>query len=106
MKLFKNIKEVEELIQSGEKLVIYNKKVLDTKSFKHPGPQELIEEYIGKDMFKAFEKVGHSDNARRLIQEMTIGEIAEVKEEWVKLEEPTQKEKDIVKFLDQNINPE
>ena len=35
-------------------------------------------------MLLGFEETGHSANARRLVEEMTIGEIADVPEEWVR----------------------
>ena len=42
------------------KLVVYTNLVLDVGDFKHPGPQELIENNIGTDVTSLFEENDHS----------------------------------------------
>ena len=52
-----------------KKQVIYNGEKYDITTFidKHPGGREVIEEYINKDMTDAFDNVGHSEGAQRLL---------------------------------------
>lgn len=56
-------------------------------------------------MLSGFEGTGHSDNARRLVQQMTIGEIADVQQEWVRQEQLSSHELSIVQYLDTHIDP-
>ena len=44
---------------------------------EHPGGIPLLLEYAGKDGTTAFEDVGHSDDARELLDPLLIGELAE-----------------------------
>jgi len=48
---FQNIEEVKEHCdKEGRQYLVYNNKVLDCSSFKHPGPTEFITANIGKDV--------------------------------------------------------
>ncbi|XP_063989124.1 cytochrome b5-like [Diachasmimorpha longicaudata] len=44
---------------------------------KHPGGQELILEYAGKDATSAFNDFGHSSDATALLKLYKIGQLAE-----------------------------
>ena len=59
-------------------IIIYEK-VLDVSEFKleHPGGEEALLEYAGKDGTLAFEAVGHSNTAMELIPDYQIGILAE-----------------------------
>lgn len=45
---------------------------------QHPGGEEVLLEQSGKDATENFEDVGHSTDARDLMKQYLIGELAEV----------------------------
>ena len=47
--------------------------MLDVSTFKHPGPQKLITNNIGKDVTELFDDIGHSASALGMIKDLTIG---------------------------------
>lgn len=47
--------------------------------FKHPGGVDAIQEYAGKNATKAFSNIGHSLDAKNLLKQFMIGELAEVR---------------------------
>ena len=47
---------------------------------QHPGGEEVLLEQAGKEASEAFEDVGHSTDARELMNKYNIGEL--VKSEW------------------------
>ena len=51
------------------------KNVLDLTEFRHPGPQELITENIGKDITTLFEDNDHSEYAKDLCEKLKVGTI-------------------------------
>ncbi|TAQ90288.1 hypothetical protein B7494_g1374 [Chlorociboria aeruginascens] len=55
-------------------LVIHDK-VYDTSSFvdEHPGGEEVLLDVGGQDATEAFEDVGHSDEAREILQGLLVG---------------------------------
>lgn len=59
-------------------LIIYEK-VLDVSVFRleHPGGEEALLEFAGKDGTLAFEAVGHSNTALELLPDYQIGIVAE-----------------------------
>lgn len=59
-------------------LVIHNN-VYDVTEFlnEHPGGEEVLLEQAGKDGSEPFEDVGHSSDARELMEKYKIGEIVE-----------------------------
>lgn len=46
--------------------------------FQHPGGGDLITEYAGRDATKAFDDFGHSNDAKKLLRPLKIGELVEV----------------------------
>ncbi|KAJ2751926.1 Cytochrome b5, partial [Coemansia nantahalensis] len=42
---------------------------------EHPGGEEVILEYAGKDATEAFEDIGHSEDARDLLKGLMIGRL-------------------------------
>lgn len=46
--------------------------------FKHPGGEEVLLEQGGQDCTEAFEDIGHSSDARELMEIFKIGELVEV----------------------------
>lgn len=57
-------------------IVIYKNQVLDITDFKHPGPQNLLTDNLGKDITALFEENDHSNYAVELCSKMTIGFIS------------------------------
>ena len=45
--------------------------------FQHPGGEEILIENAGTDSTEAFEDVGHSSDAREMIEEYYVGELHE-----------------------------
>lgn len=45
---------------------------------QHPGGEEVLLEQAGKDATEEFEDVGHSSDAREIMQKYKIGELIEV----------------------------
>ncbi|RDD40073.1 Cytochrome b5 [Trichoplax sp. H2] len=59
-------------------LIIHNK-VYDVSKFmeEHPGGEEVLLEMAGKEATEAFEDVGHSTDARSMMQNYYIGDIVQ-----------------------------
>uniref|UniRef100_A0AC35UEG7 Cytochrome b5 heme-binding domain-containing protein n=1 Tax=Rhabditophanes sp. KR3021 TaxID=114890 RepID=A0AC35UEG7_9BILA len=59
--------------------VIINNTVLDVTKFldEHPGGCEVLLEHGGSDATEAFEDVGHSTDARKMVPDYKIGDIHE-----------------------------
>ncbi|XP_026331389.1 cytochrome b5-like [Hyposmocoma kahamanoa] len=57
-------------------IVIHND-VYDVTNFlnEHPGGVEALTDYAGKDATKAFEDVGHSEDAREMMRKYKIGHV-------------------------------
>lgn len=84
--------------------MIYQNQVLDVEDFQHPGPQDLIESNLGKDITELFDDQGHSGYAKELCQKLSIGFIQSnqlLENQWDKL---TQEEKLIHDRLDKMID--
>ena len=45
--------------------------------FQHPGGEEILIENAGLDSTESFEDVGHSSDAREMLEEYLIGELHE-----------------------------
>jgi len=57
-------------------IVIHNK-VYDITKFleEHPGGEEVLLEQAGQDSSEAFEDVGHSSDARDMLEQYLVGEL-------------------------------
>ncbi|CAG8595696.1 7420_t:CDS:2, partial [Diversispora eburnea] len=55
---------------------VINGKVVDATKFKdeHPGGEEVLIGEGGMDATDSFESIGHSDEAREILQSLVIGE--------------------------------
>jgi len=64
--------------KSNPWLIIHDQ-VYDVSKFldEHPGGEEVLLEQAGKDATENFEDVGHSSDARDLMKQYLIGELAE-----------------------------
>ncbi|RDW72113.1 putative cytochrome b5 [Coleophoma crateriformis] len=67
---------------SGKKdlYMVIHDKVYDTTSFvdEHPGGEEVLLDVGGQDATEAFEDVGHSDEAREILDGLLIGDLKRV----------------------------
>lgn len=54
--------------------------MIESKVFisQHPGGEEVLLEQAGGDATESFEDVGHSTDAREMLQQYYIGELHEV----------------------------
>jgi len=59
--------------------IVIHDKVYDVTKFleEHPGGEEVLLEQSGKDATESFEDVGHSSDARDLMKDYLVGELAE-----------------------------
>ena len=71
--------DMKQAIKDGKQYVIYGDRVLDVATFKHPGPQKLITENIGKDVTELFDDIGHSASAQDMVKDLTVGFIKSTK---------------------------
>merc|ERR1712076_320629 len=72
----------EHNITKGEGLsvwIVLQDKVYDVTKFlgEHPGGEEILFENAGGDATENFEDVGHSSDAREMLEEYYIGDVAE-----------------------------
>lgn len=71
--------EVAKHAQSSEVWIIVHDKVYNVTSFlnEHPGGEEVLLEQNGCDATEAFEDIGHSSDARELMEPLKIGELVQ-----------------------------
>ncbi|KAF4544365.1 Cytochrome b5 [Lasiodiplodia theobromae] len=70
-----SLKEVAAHNKKNDMWIVVHGKVYDVTNYllDHPGGTEAIEEVAGTDCTAAFEDVGHSEDARELLQPLLIG---------------------------------
>ncbi|MCI4383121.1 hypothetical protein PGIGA_G00022610 [Pangasianodon gigas] len=71
--------EVQAHNMSKDTWLIIHDKVYDITGFleEHPGGEEVLLEQAGSDATESFEDVGHSTDAREMLQQYYIGELHE-----------------------------
>ena len=71
--------EVRENANSKKPWFVIDDCIYDVTEFlnDHPGGEEVLLEQAGKDTTEEFEDVGHSSDARELMQKYKIGELVE-----------------------------
>ncbi|KAG7327183.1 hypothetical protein KOW79_008789 [Hemibagrus wyckioides] len=71
--------EVQAHNTSKDAWLIIHDKVYDITTFleEHPGGEEVLLEQAGSDATESFEDVGHSTDARQMLQQYYIGELHE-----------------------------
>jgi len=81
-----SLEEVNKHISSESCWVIIHDKVYDMSKFldEHPGGEEVLLEVAGKVATEPFEDVGHSTDAREMMQEYLIGELTEEDKQFTK----------------------
>ncbi|EDV29823.1 Cytochrome b5 [Trichoplax sp. H2] len=78
--------EVAEHSDVDSAWIIIKNKVYDVSKFipEHPGGEEVVLEFAGKDATEAFNDVGHSTDAQALLTQHYIGDIVESEEDQAK----------------------
>ncbi|XP_014843116.1 PREDICTED: cytochrome b5-like isoform X1 [Poecilia mexicana] len=71
------LEEVRVHNMSNDTWLIIHNKIYDITSFleEHPGGEEVLLEQGGSDATESFEDVGHSTDAREMLQQFYIGEL-------------------------------
>merc|ERR1711909_210045 len=82
VKVYKLVEVAEHNKSKGEEKSIWtviHDKVYDITKFldEHPGGEEILIENAGIDATENFEDVGHSSDAREMLEEYLIGELQE-----------------------------
>jgi len=69
--------DVSEHTTKKDLYMVIHEKVYDTTSFvdEHPGGEEVLLDVGGQDATEAFEDVGHSDEAREILERLYVGEL-------------------------------
>lgn len=72
--------EVQAHSAKKDLYVVIHDKIYDVTSFidEHPGGEEVLLDVGGQDATEAFEDVGHSDEAREILDGILIGELKRV----------------------------
>ncbi|RHZ50917.1 cytochrome b5-like heme/steroid binding domain-containing protein [Aspergillus thermomutatus] len=71
------LKEIAEHNTKKDLYLIVHDKVYDCTSFvdEHPGGEEVLLDVAGQDSTEAFEDVGHSDEAREILEGLLVGTV-------------------------------
>ena len=79
MKKKYNRNEVADMATYEKCIIIIDEKVYDVSEFleRHPGGDDIIMEYLGRDATSAFEGKGHSEHAFKLLESFQIGIICD-----------------------------
>ncbi|OJD29361.1 cytochrome b5 [Diplodia corticola] len=74
-----SLKEVAAHSKKNDLWIVVHGKIYDVTSYllDHPGGAEAIEEVAGTDCTAAFEDVGHSEDARELLQPLLVGVLSD-----------------------------
>lgn len=67
--------EVRRLAEQGRAVFVIENIVYDVSNWakKHPGGEEVLQEYYGRDASMEFSAVGHSKQALGMLQKLKIG---------------------------------
>ncbi|KYM80361.1 Cytochrome b5 [Atta colombica] len=79
-KLFTRAEVEKHTETSKDTWIIIHNNVYNVTSFlnEHPGGEEVLLEQNGQDATEAFEDIGHSTDARQMMESYKIGELVEV----------------------------
>ncbi|XP_037085713.1 cytochrome b5-like [Pollicipes pollicipes] len=81
-----SLKEVQQHTGDPDIWMIIHNRVYDVTKFmdEHPGGEEVLRDMAGKEATENFEDVGHSTDAREMMKEFEIGELAEADQKTTK----------------------
>jgi len=70
--------DIRRRAADGQALIIIDNSVYDVSKWaaKHPGGEEVLQEYYGSDASMEFDAVGHSKQARSMLAKLKIGVLA------------------------------
>lgn len=73
------LEEIKKHKDEKNAWIVIQKNVYDVTKFlnEHPGGKDVLLEQTGKDSTKEFNDVGHSDNAKKLLDKYKIGSVDE-----------------------------
>ncbi|XP_011345689.1 cytochrome b5 isoform X2 [Ooceraea biroi] len=79
VKLFTREEVSKRTASTKDVWIIIHDNVYDVTSFlnEHPGGEEVLLEQAGYDATEPFEDIGHSSDARQMMEQYKIGEIVE-----------------------------
>ncbi|CAA9991113.1 cytochrome b5, putative [Plasmodium knowlesi strain H] len=67
-------KDLQKLKKESKCCIIINDLVYDVTAFlEHPGGFDVLKEHDGKDATEAFQQIGHSPSAKKLMKKFLIG---------------------------------
>ncbi|VDL80002.1 unnamed protein product [Nippostrongylus brasiliensis] len=71
------MEEVEKHNSEQNSWIVYNDKVYDVTKFldEHPGGSDVLLEQSGTDATEAFDDIGHSADAKEMMEEYYIGDL-------------------------------
>ncbi|XP_068594821.1 cytochrome b5 type B [Brachionichthys hirsutus] len=71
------LEEIRTHNEASDSWLIIHDKVYDVTNFyeEHPGGEEVLLEQVGSDATESFEDVGHSVDAREMLQQFLIGRL-------------------------------
>ena len=74
-----SISEIKQHNHDQSVWIVLHDKVYDVTKYitEHPGGEEVLLQHAGTNGTRDFEDVGHSSDARELMQDYYIGEVAE-----------------------------
>ncbi|OBZ89406.1 Cytochrome b5 [Choanephora cucurbitarum] len=74
-----SLEEVSKHNTKNDLWMSIHNKVYNITEFvqEHPGGEEVLYDEAGKDATEAFEDIGHSDEAREILEKYLIGELDE-----------------------------
>ncbi|CDJ40421.1 fatty acid hydroxylase, putative [Eimeria tenella] len=75
--------EASAAANASSKLVAYQGLVLDVLGFMHPGGNDLLQPFFGKDITEAFDDVGHSSRALQQLRGLAVGILEEQRERYI-----------------------
>ncbi|CAH2090104.1 unnamed protein product [Euphydryas editha] len=73
-----SLEEVKKHRRKSSVWIIIHNDIYDVSKFleEHPGGEDALMDYAGKDGTQGFEDVGHSDDARELLKKFKIGTLS------------------------------
>ncbi|KAI9286637.1 cytochrome b5-like heme/steroid binding domain-containing protein [Umbelopsis sp. AD052] len=81
-----SLAQVAEHSQKKDIYVAIHNKVYNVTSFieEHPGGEEVLLDEAGKDATEAFEDIGHSDEAREILENYYVADLDEASKKDIK----------------------
>ncbi|CAO3666340.1 unnamed protein product [Umbelopsis ramanniana] len=81
-----SLAQLSEHNQKKDIYVAVHNKVYNVTSFieEHPGGEEVLLDEAGKDATEAFEDIGHSDEAREILEKYYVADLDEASKKNVK----------------------